>query len=217
MEREIGKCLTFVILQIASNFFRKILNTQDKPLSFPKDSSSPRMTKQIQILWRRLECISRHLKVNSVFSVFTKPSLGAPGWWCFYPTAYSLWRDIFHSIPFVRFVKHDPFRFIVVSPLLDLWFFSDSHAAEQIKKCDMEEGACRGFPGPRISRTNPTQWTKKIDPCFCFCECVIAAMSVRSNPWGILLYRLAKFVQILFTVEHISILGEKFNNNISLL
>ena len=44
-----------------------------------------------------------------------------------------------------RFVKHDPFRFIVVSPLLDLCIFSDSHAAEQIKKCDMEEGACRGL------------------------------------------------------------------------
>ena len=34
-----------------------------KPLQFRKDSSSPRMTEQIQILQRRLECISRDLKV----------------------------------------------------------------------------------------------------------------------------------------------------------
>ena len=30
-----------------------------------------------------------------------------------------------------------------------------------------------GYPWPRISRTNPTEWTKKIDPCFCFSEYVI--------------------------------------------
>ena len=63
----------------------------------------------------------------------------------FDPTSGLSAYDIFRSIPFVRFVKHDPFRFIVISPLLDLWIFSDSHAAEQIKKFDKEEGACRGL------------------------------------------------------------------------
>ena len=48
MERGIRKILSFVNL---------------KPLWFRKDSSCPRMTEEIQILQRRLECISRDLKV----------------------------------------------------------------------------------------------------------------------------------------------------------
>ena len=35
-----------------------------KPLKFRKDSSSPRMTQQIQILQRRLECFSRDKPPN---------------------------------------------------------------------------------------------------------------------------------------------------------
>ena len=34
-----------------------------KPLQFRKDSSSPRMTKYIEILQRRLDCFFRDLKV----------------------------------------------------------------------------------------------------------------------------------------------------------
>ena len=48
MERGIRKILTFVKRSIASKIFGK---------------SFPRMTEQIQILQRRLECISRDLKV----------------------------------------------------------------------------------------------------------------------------------------------------------
>ena len=47
MEREIRKFLTFVIRQIASKIFRKIIL---KPLQFREDSSTPGMTEQMQIL-----------------------------------------------------------------------------------------------------------------------------------------------------------------------
>ena len=59
MERGISKILTFVIRYITSKIFGKIIL---KPL-YRKDSSSPRMTEQVQILKHRLECISRDLKV----------------------------------------------------------------------------------------------------------------------------------------------------------
>ena len=59
MERRIRKCLTFVIPQISSKIFGKIIL---KPLQFREDSSSPRITKQMQILQHRLECISKDLK-----------------------------------------------------------------------------------------------------------------------------------------------------------
>ena len=52
MERGISKILT-------SKIFGKIIL---KPL-YRRDPSSPRMTEQVQILKRRLECISRDLKV----------------------------------------------------------------------------------------------------------------------------------------------------------
>ena len=60
MEREIRKCLTFIMSQISSKIFGEIM---PKSLQFQKDSSSPRMTEKIQILQRRLECFSRDLKV----------------------------------------------------------------------------------------------------------------------------------------------------------
>ena len=60
MERGIRKCPTYVIRQITSKIFGKIIL---KPLLFRKVSSSPRMTEQIQILQRRFECISRDVKV----------------------------------------------------------------------------------------------------------------------------------------------------------
>ena len=47
MERRIRKILTFVKLQIASKSFGKII---PQLLQFKKDSSSPRMTEQIQTL-----------------------------------------------------------------------------------------------------------------------------------------------------------------------
>ena len=49
----------------ASNFtdLKFLGNANQKPLLFRKDSSSPRMTEQIQILHCRLECFSRDLKV----------------------------------------------------------------------------------------------------------------------------------------------------------
>ena len=47
MEKEIKKFLTFVILQIASKIFGKIIL---KPLYFREDSRTPRMTEQMQIL-----------------------------------------------------------------------------------------------------------------------------------------------------------------------
>ena len=47
MERRIRKILTFVKLEIASKRFGKII---PQPLQFKKDSSSPRMTEQIQTL-----------------------------------------------------------------------------------------------------------------------------------------------------------------------
>ena len=59
MERGISKILTFVIRYNTSKIFGKIIL---KPL-YRRDPSSPRMTEQVQILKRRLECISRDLKV----------------------------------------------------------------------------------------------------------------------------------------------------------
>ena len=46
-EEEIRKFLTFIIRQIATKIFGKMIF---KPLYFRKGSSSPRMTEQIQIL-----------------------------------------------------------------------------------------------------------------------------------------------------------------------
>ena len=46
--------------QISSKIFGEIML---KPLQFRKDSSSPGMTEQIQILQRCLECFSRDVKV----------------------------------------------------------------------------------------------------------------------------------------------------------
>ena len=60
MERGIRKCLTFIMRQISSKMFGEI---KLKPLQFRKDSNSPRMTEQIQILQRCLECFARDLKV----------------------------------------------------------------------------------------------------------------------------------------------------------
>ena len=60
MERRIRpKCLTFVIPQISPKIFGKIIL---KPLQFREDSSSARITEQMQILQHRLECISKDLK-----------------------------------------------------------------------------------------------------------------------------------------------------------
>ena len=55
MERRIRKCLTFVIPQIWSKIFQEN-NTQ------ALDSSSARITEQMQILQHLLECISKDLK-----------------------------------------------------------------------------------------------------------------------------------------------------------
>ena len=50
------------------------------PLLFRKDSSSPRMTRQIKILQQCLWCESTLERLKSVFNVFRrKSSLGAPG------------------------------------------------------------------------------------------------------------------------------------------
>ena len=45
MERGIRKISTFVIGKIPTNIFEKIIQ---KPLQFRKDSSTPKMTEQIQ-------------------------------------------------------------------------------------------------------------------------------------------------------------------------
>ena len=63
MERGNKKCLTFVKLQIASKILGKIIL---KPFVISKRLKFPaRMTEQVQILWHRLECISRDLRVYS--------------------------------------------------------------------------------------------------------------------------------------------------------
>ena len=59
MERGIRKILTSVT-PFARKIFEKIIL---KPLQFRKDSSSPRMTEQLQTLQRLLESTSRDLKV----------------------------------------------------------------------------------------------------------------------------------------------------------
>ena len=84
IEREIITILTRLrnTLQIASKIFGKVIL---KPLKFRKDSSSPKMTEQIQTL--QLLDLRMHFKRSkstldsqkSVFNAFRrKPSLGAP-------------------------------------------------------------------------------------------------------------------------------------------
>ena len=75
MVRGIRKILTFTIRQIASKIFGKIIL---KPLKFRRDSSSrpSDVRTEIQILYRRLEYISKDLKVISTalkkcFSLFS--------------------------------------------------------------------------------------------------------------------------------------------------
>ena len=84
IKRGIRKILTFIKGSIASKIFDKITL---KPLYFRKASSSPRKTESIQILQRRLDFISRDLRVlctldslKRIYNAFRrKPSLGAPG------------------------------------------------------------------------------------------------------------------------------------------
>ena len=52
-----------------SNLHLKFSGSDSKPLSFRKDSSSPRMTEQIQALWRRLECTSSGLLVRPMLAL----------------------------------------------------------------------------------------------------------------------------------------------------
>ena len=74
MERGIRNILTFVKRSSASKIFGKITL---KPLLFPKASSSPRMTEQIQILLSSLDGLKR------LFSGFReKPSSGVPELCC---------------------------------------------------------------------------------------------------------------------------------------
>ena len=71
MERDIRKILTFVKRSVNCSF-GKIIRS---PCYF-EDSSSPRMTEQIQLLQRRLECISRDPKVlwiaQKVFLIYLR-------------------------------------------------------------------------------------------------------------------------------------------------
>ena len=62
-----------VTTQIASKLFGKVI---PKPLKFRKDSSSPRMTEQIQTLQLLLECISRDLKVLWIAKKVSSMHLG---------------------------------------------------------------------------------------------------------------------------------------------
>ena len=83
MEGRTTNCLTFVKRKIASKIFGKIIL---KPLQFQKDSSSPRMTEEMQIYsttWNVFRQISTTLNsLKSVFNVFRrKLSLGAPRLW----------------------------------------------------------------------------------------------------------------------------------------
>ena len=64
MKGGIRKCLTtLVIRQIASKIFGKIILKPSCIVTKTLIITSPRMTKQIQILKRHLECISTDLKV----------------------------------------------------------------------------------------------------------------------------------------------------------
>ena len=67
-----------VTTQIASKLFGKVI---PKPLKFRKDSSSPRMTEQIQTLQLLLECISRDLKVLWIAKKVSSMHLGGNRRW----------------------------------------------------------------------------------------------------------------------------------------
>ena len=73
-KKEIRKFLTFIIRQIATKIFGKIIF---KPLYFRKDSSSPRNRTNTNFIARSKSTLD---SLKSVFYVFRrKPSLGAPG------------------------------------------------------------------------------------------------------------------------------------------
>ena len=85
-----------------SNLHLKFSGSDSKPLSFRKDSSSPRMTEQIQALWRRLECTSSGLLVRPMLALQ----------WSQFPVSYDnetwhvkiMWKKIIFGLFFGVFL-----------------------------------------------------------------------------------------------------------------
>ena len=101
LEREIRKILTFVIHEIASKTFEKIILRPLDPLGSPN-----RYREQMQILMHRLECISRDLKVLWIASKVFLMYLGGNRRWLPLNTGLTVVRSAARVVTFM-FKFHD--------------------------------------------------------------------------------------------------------------